>query len=153
MSAPKPAVAVIGTGTMGAGIAQLAAQHGHEVWLLDRAPELVESARARLAQTWEKLAQKGRMDEATREACVARLHAAAGFEDLGACGWAVEAIAEDLAAKRELFSALDRVLPGEAILASNTSSLGITALAGATKRPARFVGLHFFNPPALMALG
>jgi len=152
VSGALPRIAVIGLGTMGAGIAQLAAQAGHETWLLEREPALVEAARARLKQTWDRLVEKGRMDADARAGCEARLRPAGAVADLAACDWAIEAVAEELEIKRALFAELDRTLAPSARLASNTSSLSITALGGATRRPDRVVGLHFFNPPALMAL-
>ncbi len=137
---------------MGSGIAQLAAQAGHEVRLLDRAPELVETAVERLSQVWDKLLAKGKLTQEERDRCVARLMPVKNVGELSGCGWAIEAVAEELPLKRELFAALDGSLGGDSILASNTSSLSITSIAGGTRRPERVVGLHFFNPPALMAL-
>jgi 3-hydroxybutyryl-CoA dehydrogenase len=152
MSQERPPVAVIGLGTMGAGIAQLAAEAGHEVWLLEQRAELLAAGRARLAGAWARQVEKGRMGAGALSACEARLHDAASVADLAPCGWVIEAIAEDLDVKRRLFAELDAALNPGAILASNTSSLSITALGGATRRADRVVGLHFFNPPALMAL-
>src|SRR5438552_11338134 len=119
----RPPIAVIGTGTMGAGIAQLAAQAGHEVMLLDRSRDLVDAAVRRLSETFEKLVAKGKLEPARRDEILKRLHPAAAVKDLARCGWAIEAVAEDLGSKRELFGALDQELGPEAILASNTSSL------------------------------
>ncbi len=137
---------------MGVGIAQLAAQAGHEVRLLDRSPELMGAAVVRLIGTWASLVKKNRMDETARAACAQRLKPVSSVKELAGCLWAIEAVAEDLEIKRALLRDLDATLAPEAILASNTSSLSITSLGGCTARADRVVGLHFFNPPALMAL-
>ena len=144
-------VGVIGAGAMGAGIAQVAAQSGHRVLLADAQQGAVERALARIAAELQSLAAKGRLAHSEADAARARIQPvpASGF---GGCGLVVEAIVEDLAAKRALLHGLEDVVADEAILASNTSSLSITAMAAGLKRPERVVGMHFFNPPTRMKL-
>lgn len=143
-------IGIVGTGAMGRGIAQIAAQAGLTVLLFDTRATAVDEARAALSSTWEKLAEKGRIEKAEVERCSARLVAAATLTDLAPADLVVEAIVEDLETKRALFKSLEEVVAPTAVLASNTSSLSITAIARATSRPERVVGWHFFNPVPLM---
>ena len=143
-------VGIVGTGAMGRGIAQLAAQAGSQVWLLDVQPGAAEAARSAIAQQWQRLADKGRMDAAQVAAQTARLQVAASVADLAQCGLVVEAIVERLDAKQALLASLEAVLAPGAVLASNTSSLSITALGACLQRPERLAGFHFFNPVPLM---
>ncbi len=145
-------MAVVGAGQMGAGIAQLAAQAGIEVALADASPELARKAVERVGSQLAKLVEKGKMTAGDRTAILARIKPAEALEDLGRAQLVVEAIVESLPAKRELFARLDAVLPQEALLASNTSSISITALAAGTRRPEKFIGMHFMNPPPVMQL-
>jgi 3-hydroxybutyryl-CoA dehydrogenase len=138
------AIGVCGAGTMGAGIAQLAAQAGARTLLHDPAPGAVERALARL----EELVARGKVPQAARD----RIEIATGLADLAPCGLVIEAAPERLALKRELFGALEDVVAADAVLATNTSSIPVTEIAAGTQRPQRVVGMHFFNPPALMAL-
>jgi 3-hydroxybutyryl-CoA dehydrogenase len=141
---------VVGTGTMGRGIAQIAAAAGIEARLLDARPGAAEEARAALAATFETLAAKGKMGaDAAREAA-ARLRPVAGEGDLAGCHVVVEAIVEDLGAKRDLFARLEPVVGDDCLLATNTSSLSVTSIAAACGRPGRVGGFHFFNPVPLM---
>jgi 3-hydroxybutyryl-CoA dehydrogenase len=150
---PRDAVvAVIGAGTMGAGIAQVAAVAGHPVLLFDARVGAAESARDQLASTLAALAGKGKLAPDAARAAAARIVA---VHALGACVGAalvVEAIVEDLAVKRALFAELEVVVRADAILATNTSSLSVTSLAAGMKHPARVAGLHFFNPAPVMPL-
>lgn len=145
-------VAVIGAGTMGAGIAQVAATAGHPVRLFDvaegAADKGIEGVRSFLARSVEK----GRMDQAEADAITGRITPAGALADLSGCGLVVEAILEKLDVKQDLFGQLEDILAADAILASNTSSLSITAIGAPLKDPARLVGMHFFNPAPLMAL-
>lgn len=150
--APAAVVAVIGAGAMGAGIAQVAAQAGHRVRLLDARAGAAADAVRRLAQTLDALAAKGRMSADDARATAGRIVAVDAPADCAGASLVVEAIVEDLAAKRELAGALEAVVADDAILASNTSSLSITALAAGMRRPGRIAGLHFFNPAPLMPL-
>jgi 3-hydroxybutyryl-CoA dehydrogenase len=145
-------MAVIGAGQMGSGIAQVAAQAGVEVVVADAAPDLARRAVDRLGQTLAKLVEKGKLSATDREQVLGRIRAVASLDDCAGADLAVEAVVENQAVKVQIFQKLDAVLRPEAILASNTSSISITALAAATKRPDRFVGMHFMNPPPVMQL-
>ena len=145
-------MAVIGAGQMGSGIAQVAAQAGVEVVVADAAPDLAKRAVDKLGQTLGKLVEKGKLTAADREKLLGRIRPAASLDDCAGADLAIEAIVENQAVKTEVFKKLDAMLRPEAILASNTSSISITALAAATKRPDRFIGMHFMNPPPVMQL-
>lgn len=145
-------VAVIGAGAMGAGIAQVAAQAGHPVQLYDNRPGAAAQAVAGIARQLDRLMEKGKLDAAQRDAIIARLRPAESLEALADARLVIEAIVENLGIKRELFAQLEAVCSADCILASNTSSLSITALAAGLAKPERVVGLHFFNPAPLMAL-
>ena len=145
-------LAVIGAGQMGSGIAQVAAQAGLEVVLADASAELARKAVERLGATLGKLVEKGKLQAADRDAALGRIRPAGSLEDCAGADLAIEAIVEQEATKKELFRRLDALLPPHAILASNTSSISITALAAATRRPGQFIGMHFMNPPPVMQL-
>jgi 3-hydroxybutyryl-CoA dehydrogenase len=140
-------VLVVGAGQMGGGIAQVVAASGRRVTLHDAVPGAVERATERMRGSLEKLAAKGAPHDP--DDVLGRVEPA---DDLVPADLLIEAIAEDAGAKEELFRGADEVLPDEAILASNTSSISITRLAAATGRPDRVVGMHFFNPVPVMAL-
>lgn len=146
-------VTVLGSGTMGAGIAQVCAQAGYDTHLFDADETALERGMQRIRDFWEKGIAKGKTTTAQRDAWRARLHR---FTDLTAAlrttDLVIEAVPEDLALKQRLLADCDRKAPKDAILASNTSSLSVTAIASATKRPERVLGLHFFNPVPLMQL-
>ena len=145
-------VAVIGAGTMGCGIAQVAAQAGHRVHLFDTRLGAAEKARTGLAQTLSGLAAKGKLDASAAEAAAARVDAVHALGDCVSARLVIEAITEDLGEKRSLLRELEKVVTASTILASNTSSLSITALAAGLRFPGRVVGMHFFNPVPLMQL-
>jgi 3-hydroxybutyryl-CoA dehydrogenase len=145
-------VLVIGAGIMGSGIAQVAAQAGHRVWLHDAREGAAAAARTRLAKTLESLAAKGRISAGEAAATLERITPAAALADAAGAMLAVEAIVEDLQAKRALLRELEALLPSDAVMASNTSSISVTALAHGLQHPARLVGMHFFNPVPLMKL-
>jgi len=145
-------VAVIGCGAMGQGIAQVAAQGGHPVLLFDTRPDAAAKAVESIAGALGKLVEKGRMAADECSAVVARLRPVGGYAEMHTASLVVEAIVEDLAVKQAVFREVEAAVGADAILASNTSSLSITAIAAALKRPERFAGLHFFNPAPLMAL-
>jgi 3-hydroxybutyryl-CoA dehydrogenase len=145
-------MAVIGAGQMGSGIAQVAAQAGVEVVLADATPDLAKRAVDKLAATLAKLVEKGKLAPPEREAVLGRIRPARALEDCGGADLAIEAIVENEGAKKDILKRLDALLRPEAILASNTSSISITALAAATGRPDRFIGMHFMNPPPVMQL-
>ncbi len=145
-------VGVAGCGLMGSGIAQVAAQAGFPVVVREVLPELVEKGLKSIEKNLARLVEKGTITEAAKNEIRGRLKGTTALEDLKDCDVIVEAIVEQLPAKRELFAALDGLCPAATIFASNTSSLTITEIATATKRPQRFVGLHFFNPVPVMKL-
>jgi 3-hydroxybutyryl-CoA dehydrogenase len=145
-------IGVVGAGTMGAGIAQIAALGGYETRLHDPVPAALETGIARLRTALTKGATKGLWSEKEADLASGRVGMATSFDDLGECDLVVEAAPESLDLKRGLFAALAEVCGPEAILASNTSSLPVTAIAAETPGPERVVGMHFFNPPALMKL-
>src|SRR5690242_20238594 len=140
-------LAVIGTGTMGRGIAQIAAQAGIRVLLHDSRPGAAKEAKEAVTAQLARLAEKGRIDREAAARAGANLVLA---DSLAACPVVIEAVVENLEAKRELFRSLEAVVPQDCLLASNTSSLSITAIAAACKRPERVAGFHFFNPVPLM---
>ena len=148
----RAAIAVIGVGAMGSGIAQIAAQAGHQVHLVDAVEGAAVAGLERLAATLARLATKGRITPGQADAALFRLHVATSAADLPECGLVIEAIHEDLADKRALFAALAGSQPAGTLLATNTSSLDITAIARGLLHPERVLGLHFFNPPPLMRL-
>jgi 3-hydroxybutyryl-CoA dehydrogenase len=145
-------VGILGAGTMGAGIAQLAALGGYETWLYDTFPEAAEKGATRLGDALAKGAARGRWSEADALAAQGRVRATRELGDLAGCELLIEAAPEDLELKRELFHALVGACGPEAVLASNTSSLRIGEIAAAVPNPERVVGMHFFNPPPLMKL-
>lgn len=145
-------VGVVGCGLMGSGIAQTAAQYGLHVTVREVSTELLDKGFANIDKSLERLVQRGTLNAADRDATRKRLRGTTKVEDLAACDFVIEAITEQLGPKAELFRALDKICPPQTIFASNTSSLSITEMAVATRRPDRFVGLHFFNPVPIMKL-
>ncbi|HXF56208.1 MAG TPA: 3-hydroxyacyl-CoA dehydrogenase NAD-binding domain-containing protein [Actinomycetota bacterium] len=146
-------MAVIGAGTMGHGIALVFARSGFRVRLQDVQPRALESARSRIELLLERAVARGTASPEQRQAALSRLHYVETLaEGAEGCALAVEAVTEDPDVKRSVFAELDRVAPPEAILATNTSALSITEIAGWTRRPGRVVGMHFFNPPDRMPL-
>src|SRR6185436_6234432 len=145
-------VAVIGAGAMGAGIAQIAALHGHRVQLHDTRLGAGDAAKRGIAEALEKQVSKGRLARADADASLARIATVVALPDVCVAQLVVEAIIEDLEAKRELFQRVENVVDDACIVASNTSSISITALAAGMQRPGRIVGMHFFNPAPLMPL-
>jgi 3-hydroxybutyryl-CoA dehydrogenase len=145
-------VGVVGTGTMASGIAQVFAQAGYDVVVVGRSEEKLAGVTAYVTRNLDRAIERGRSDEATKAAVLGRLTGTTSRRDLAAVDIVVEAIAEDLAVKTELFRELDDLLRPGAILATTTSSLPITELAKATGRPADVIGMHFFNPAPVMRL-
>lgn len=145
-------VGVLGCGLMGSGIAQVAAQAGFFTIVREVNPALVDKGLTSIEKNLARLVEKGSLTELSKIGIRERLTGTTHLEDLTGCDLIIEAIIEQLPAKREVFSTLDGICPPETIFASNTSSLTITELAAVTKRPQRFVGLHFFNPVPLMKL-
>jgi 3-hydroxybutyryl-CoA dehydrogenase len=145
-------VAVLGGGTMGNGIAQVFAMHGHSVILRDLSREILDRALASIDQSLSKLAEKGKIQRADRDSALARISTATEIQDIAEAELVVEAIVENLEVKSAIFRELDRVTASGTVLASNTSSISITRLGAATRRPEKVIGMHFMNPVPLMAL-
>ncbi|WP_036170207.1 3-hydroxyacyl-CoA dehydrogenase PaaH [Massilia sp. 9096] len=145
-------VAVIGSGAMGAGIAQVAAAAGHTVCLFDTRPEAVDKAIDGIAKGFAKLVEKGRMHAEDAGLARARLQPMHTLDEARDAALVIEAVVEDLAVKRSLFGELEDVVDERCILATNTSSISVTAIAALLRHPERLVGMHFFNPVPLMAL-
>jgi 3-hydroxybutyryl-CoA dehydrogenase len=145
-------VAVIGAGTMGNGIAQVFAQAGHAVTLRDLDQSILDRARAQIDRSLGKLVEKGRLPAAERAATLDRIAATTDLAAVAGADLVIEAVIENLEVKRALFAELDRLTSPAAILASNTSSISITKLGAATRRPDKVIGMHFMNPVPLMAL-
>ena len=152
MSTKTQILGVIGTGTMGCGIAQVAAQCGYQVLFQNRRQESVEKGLSKIEKALGGLAAKGKLSGAQVEAIGERIRGVVPLEELKGCDIVIESAPEDLELKKALFQRLDEILPEEAILASNTSSLSITRLASFTRRPGHVVGMHFFNPVPAMKL-
>jgi 3-hydroxybutyryl-CoA dehydrogenase len=145
-------VGVIGCGLMGSGIVQVAAQAGFQVLFVEANNDLVKRGLDRLRQTMEGLAAKGKLDARAKDDTLGRIAGTPRLEDLKGCDLVVEAMTENQALKNETFAKLDRICAPHALLATNTSSCNVTALAAATTRPRQVLGLHFFNPVPLMKL-
>ncbi|MDD3448881.1 MAG: 3-hydroxyacyl-CoA dehydrogenase NAD-binding domain-containing protein, partial [Gammaproteobacteria bacterium] len=149
---PEAVIGVAGAGAMGAGIAQVAAAAGHPVRLYDVREGAAEEGIGRLRQGLDRRVARGRMTADARDALLGRITAVGRLELLAPCALVVEAIVEDLEVKRGLLRELEGICAAETILASNTSSLSITALAAGLDHPERVVGMHFFNPVPVMRL-
>ncbi len=145
-------IGVVGLGAMGAGIAQLAVEAGYEAVGREVTDALGEAARDRIAHFVGRKVEKGALSADARDDALARLRVTTSLEELADCDLVVEAIVEELGAKTELFSELERLTRPETILATNTSALSVTEIAAATSTPERVVGMHFFNPAPLMPL-
>ena len=151
---PEPSsvsrVGVVGAGTMGSGIAQVAAAAGYEVSMRDVDPEYVESGFETIENSLERLTERGDVTEVEAEATLDRIAGTTDLEDLADCGVVVEAVLEEMDVKRDVFADLDGIVSEDAVLATNTSTLSITTIAAATDRPGSVVGLHFMNPVPVM---
>jgi 3-hydroxybutyryl-CoA dehydrogenase len=145
-------IGVVGAGTMGHGIAQVAAQSGYDVLLVDVVPAALERGRAGIGKGYERMVSKGKLSAEDRDAALGRLQTSGSLDALAAADLVVEAVVEKLEVKRSVLSDLDRICQPQAILASNTSSISITKLARATQRPAQVIGMHFMNPVPVMQL-
>jgi 3-hydroxybutyryl-CoA dehydrogenase len=145
-------VGVVGCGLMGSGIAVVAAQSGHAVVVREVDEALLAKGRSRVEGFLAKSVEKGKLEAAARDEILDRVAWTTSLDDFGSCDLVVEAIVENLDAKKQLFADLDRICAKDAIFGTNTSSLSVGDMAAATKRPERFVGLHFFNPVPIMRL-
>ena len=145
-------IGVLGAGQMGAGIAQVAAVSGAQVVVRDIETRFLEKGLRQIEGSLAKSVEKGRLSDGDREAALARIRMTLELADLADADLIVEAVVEDVTLKKRLFAELDAMCPAATVFASNTSSISITDLASATKRPDRFIGMHFFNPVPLMQL-
>jgi 3-hydroxybutyryl-CoA dehydrogenase len=145
-------IGVVGAGTMGGGIAQVAARAGFEVILRDISEEFLQRGMKAIDRSLQRDVDKERMTGEEKHAVIARIRTTIELSELAGAGFIIEAITESLEAKREVFRTLDGVVKGDAILASNTSSISITKLGAATRRPDKVIGMHFMNPVPVMKL-
>lgn len=145
-------VCVIGTGTMGHGIAQVFAQAGHDVLLKGRSEASLAKAHKAMEKNLSRLVEKGKLEAEVKDATLARITDTMDYADCAAADLVIEAVAEDMAVKHELFKMLDELCAPATILATNTSSLSITEVAAVTQHPERVIGMHFFNPVPVMKL-
>lgn len=145
-------IAIIGSGAMGAGIAQVVATAGHEVLIYDNNPDALARAQAGLEATFDRLVAKAKLSADAAAAILQRIRFATGMYDCADAGLVIEAIVEELGSKKALFEHLEDIVDKQCILATNTSSLSVAAIAAACVHPERVIGLHFFNPAPLMAL-
>ncbi len=145
-------IGVIGAGQMGAGIAQVAAVAGYDVILNDIKQDFIDRGMGGINKSLSKLEEKGRIEPGTKDAALGRIMTTLDLGDMKDADLIVEAVIENLELKQKIFSQLDEICPAETILSSNTSSISITKLAAATKRPEKFIGMHFMNPVPMMKL-
>jgi 3-hydroxybutyryl-CoA dehydrogenase len=145
-------IGVIGAGTMGNGIAQVFAQAGYDVRLCDTFPRALDKAKSAIEKSLAKFVEKGKLAAADRDAALGRLKTFPTLDELAPADYVIEAIAENVEAKLDVFRTLDALTRPEVILSSNTSSISITMLGAATKRPGHVLGMHFMNPVPLMTL-
>ena len=145
-------IGVVGSGAMGSGIAQIAATHGHIVYVFDVNEAALLRAKSSMAKRLDKLVAKGKFSKEESNSILGRLHFVDDMRDFFDCGLIIEAIVENLEIKQELFRNIEKIVTPETVLATNTSSLSIAALGGILENPERFIGIHFFNPAPLMPL-
>jgi len=145
-------IGVIGAGQMGAGIAQAAAMSGYNVILNDIKQEFIDRGMAGISKSQSKFEEKGKIESGAKDAALARIKTTLELGDMKNADLVIEAIVESLELKKKIFSQLDDICPAHTILSSNTSSISITKMAAATKRPEQFIGMHFMNPVPLMKL-
>ena len=145
-------ICVVGTGTMGKGIAKTFAQAGHDVLLKGRSEASLAKAHKAIDKSLSKMVEKGKMEAAQKEAIIAKIKDTMAYEDCKDADLVIEVVAEDMNTKSEIFKTLDAVCKPEAVLATNTSSLSITEIAATTNRPEKVIGMHFFNPVPMMKL-
>ena len=145
-------IGVVGSGTMGIGIAQIAAQNKHQVVLHDHSEKQLSKAKEGLDKIMKRLVEKGRITESERKEINSRILFTSNMGDLWPCGLVIEAIVEDITIKHEVFKKLEDIVSDHCILASNTSSLSIASIGAALNKSERIIGIHFFNPAPLMPL-
>ncbi|MBI3061300.1 MAG: 3-hydroxybutyryl-CoA dehydrogenase, partial [Deltaproteobacteria bacterium] len=152
MTSANVKIGVVGAGTMGSGIAQISAQAGFETVVYDVSQEFIDKGLERVRASLQRFAARGKITAEEERRILARLTGSLKLEGLSASALVIEAAPEQLDLKREIFKKLDALCAPETLLATNTSSFSVTAIAGATRLPERVLGMHFFNPPPLMAL-
>lgn len=145
-------VGVIGAGTMGSGIAQVFAQNGYEVVLVDVEQRLIDNGLATIKKSLDKLVEKGKVDSQSAQETIRRITPSLDLAACSDCGLVVEAVTENVAVKKDIFARLDKTCNPDAILATNTSTISVTLLGAATRRPEKVAGMHFMNPVPLMPL-
>jgi 3-hydroxybutyryl-CoA dehydrogenase len=145
-------IGVIGAGTMGSGIAQLAASFGHKVILFDANATVLKQADERLSKLLGVLVQKGKVTDAAAKSIIANIHNAASFEEFAKCDLVIEAVMEEIGVKQEIFKKLEQITSTDCILTTNTSSLSVASIAASCNKAERVAGIHFFNPATLMPL-
>lgn len=145
-------IGIIGSGSMGSGIAQVAATYGHQVYLFDTNSAALDKAKASYEKIFNRLVEKGKFTEDQKKDIIGRISYSTSMQDFSDCGLIIEAIIENLDIKKSVFSELETIVSDECILASNTSSLSIASIAAACKKADRVIGIHFFNPAPLMPL-
>lgn len=145
-------VGVVGCGLMGSGIAEICARAGFQVLVREVNEALLQKGLDRIRASMAKAVERGKLSAVEMEAAWGRIRGTLQMEDFAACDLVIEAVVEEMGTKKQVFAALDRICPPHAVLASNTSSLSITALGSATRRPEKVIGLHFFNPAPVMPL-
>ncbi|HTA84026.1 MAG TPA: 3-hydroxyacyl-CoA dehydrogenase NAD-binding domain-containing protein [Bacteroidia bacterium] len=145
-------IGIIGAGTMGSGIAQLAASFGHKVVLFDANAVVLQQATERLTKSLEALVQKGKITDEAAKKTIANISNASSFQDFAKCNLVIEAVIEELGVKQEIFRKLEQIVSSDCILATNTSSLSVTSIAAACNNAGRVIGIHFFNPAPVMPL-
>ncbi len=145
-------ISVIGSGTMGNGIAHVAAQHGYKVWLIDIAQEFLDRAKATITKNLGRQVSKEKITQADADTTLANITFTTSWDDVGNSDFVVEAVTENKDVKLEIFKKLDEKVPEHVILATNTSTISITEIAAATKRPDKVIGMHFMNPVPMMKL-
>ena len=143
-------IGVVGAGQMGGGIAQVAAEAGHDVVLCDLEERFVTKGLAVIRKNLDRAVEKGKATAEHRDAALARIKGTTSLQDFAACDLVVEAVVEQLSVKEALLRELDRICPKASILATNTSSISVTKIAAATSRPEQVIGMHFMNPVPLM---
>jgi len=145
-------IGVVGCGLMGSGIAEVCARSGYDVVVREVNDKLLQKGLDRIRKSMAKGVQRGKLTQEEMDAALARIQGTTKMEDFAPCDLVIEAVVEKMEVKKQVFAELDAICPPHAILASNTSSLCITEMASATKRPDKVLGMHFFNPPPIMPL-
>ena len=145
-------ISVIGAGTMGSGIAQVAGTHGCQVNIIDSFPEALESSQSKLKYILNRLVEKGKINKEQFKSILSRIHWTTNMDEISNSNMVIEAIIENLEIKQDLFLQMESIVSDDCILATNTSSLSVAKIASVCKQKSRIIGIHFFNPVPLMKL-